>query len=133
MIILSSLPDYIPDNGHMEIYAFKTCIRKHEIGRLIAQMQYRTSGNVMQITIFCIRYKFRRRGIGRQMVDKLKEYASQNGIKHIIVVPGPCDEYNEEKDLSREAQMKIYKKLGFVFPDAKTASIHSVEGTLEIN
>lgn len=122
MIVFSELKEGLFDFGRLEIKAFDKRIFCEEVGILIAQVHTAQTEKYAEITIFCVKEKYRNQKIGTSLVEHLFEYTKAHGISYISVTPGPCDQYDEGVELTHETQIEIYQKLNFVFSQPKESS-----------
>ena len=73
--------------------------------------------NYFRIDSFGVEEKYRKKGVGRKLLEAVIAEAKRIGGNTIIVYPSPeC--YADEKPLDIEVLYKIYEKLGFTLNDS---------------
>ena len=88
-----------------------TGITKKKIGRI--DMIVGADAGYLRIDSFGVEEKYRRKGVGKKLIEAMIAEAKRIGGKEIIVYPSPeC--YANEKPLDIKTLYKIYEALGFV-------------------
>lgn len=67
-----------------------------------------------QIEFFRVHEKFRNQGIGKQLLQCVKEELKQSGCEYILVYPN-SDPYEGESYFESEELYEVYQHLGFSF------------------
>ena len=70
----------------------------------------------MEILTFCVSPDYRKRGLGRELLEKLCRFAEQNNVKTIFL----------EVDATNAPAINLYRKTGFV-PTGKRAGYYHIK------
>ncbi len=75
-------------------------------------LQIKETSNTIQLIVFVVPYKERRKGVATEFINRLKELADQEG-KDVILTPS--DGYlTSDGDMNLTQLKSFYKKMGFV-------------------
>ena len=87
-----------------------------EIGRIGAVVD--ADVHYFKIDHFRVKELWRKKGIGRCLLNELLSIVAEKGCEQIFVYPKP-ESYEGEKDITIEEAYEIYKKLGFKFSEER--------------
>lgn len=96
--------------------AYEGIILKREIGWIrIACNVYDAKCNIQ---LFHVKDKYRRKGIGRKLLEEAEKELKKHDYSILEVCPCP-ESFDDEADISIEELYMMYSKLGFEFEDKK--------------
>lgn len=88
--------------------------REKDTCEVVGRISYLISNDYMDIQYFHVKPMYRKRKIGRGLINQLTEIAKENGIAEVVVRPKPY-RVDAEPLLEIPTLYRIYERLGFHF------------------